>query len=196
MGLATNLSYAHDEHGSNTVWTDSAGKPVLSANGECVRAIDFKELGKESCHDKDIVEESVEAVAKVEPAAEPVPKAEPVYMFERKQYQVLFATDSNLLNAEGKAHLNQLVAFAKNAYHVSALQVTGHADTRGSASYNMDLSAQRVEVVKAYLEAMGVRTTATMAMGENRPVMVNGKEDMDASRRADVVVRAKVIKQQ
>ena len=154
MGLATNLSYAHDEHGSNAVWVDSAGKPVLSANGECVRAIDFNELGKESCHDKDMVEETVAAVAKVEPAAAPapapVPKAEPVYMFERKQFQVLFATDSTVLNAEGKAHLNQLVAFAKNAYHVLALQVTGHADTRGSLSYNMDLSARRVDACLLY----------------------------------------------
>ena len=138
----------------------------MSANGECVRAIDFDELGKESCHDKDMVEETVEVVVKVEPAAVPAPKAEPVYMFKRKEYQVLFATDSAVLNAEGKAHLNELVEFANNAYHVSALQVIGHADTRGSASYSMDLSAQRVDVVKAYLEAQGVRTTATMAMGE------------------------------
>jgi len=196
MGLATNLSFAHGEHGSNTVWKDTAGKPILSANGECVRAIDFDALGKQSCHDEDMVEETVTVVEKVEPAAAPTPKAEPVYMFQRNEYQVLFATDSAVLNAAGRAHLNELVEFANSAYHIAALQVTGHADSRGSAAYNMDLSAQRVDAVKAYLDAQGVRTTATMAMGEKKPVMANGKVDMHASRRADVVIRAKIIKQQ
>ena len=198
VGLATNLAFAHDGHGGNTVWTDAEGAAILSANGECVRAIDFDELGKKSCHDKAEVK-VVEVIEKVEPAAAPAPApapAEPVYMFQRKEHQVLFDTDSAMLTAAGKAQLDKVIEFANNAYHLSALQIKGNTDSRGSEAYNMDLSSQRIDAVKAYLEAQDVRATATMAMGEKNLVMVNGQEDMTASRRADVMVRAKVIKQQ
>ncbi len=194
VGLATNLAFAHDGHGGNTVWTDAEGAAILSANGECVRAIDFDELGKESCHDKAVVAVA-EVIEKVEPAAAPEP-AEPVYMFQREEYRVLFDTDSAMLTAAGKAQLDKVIEFANNAYHLSALQIKGNTDSRGSEAYNMDLSSQRIDAVKAYLEAQDVRATATMAMGEKNLVMVNGQEDMTASRRADVMVRAKVIKQQ
>jgi len=194
VGLATNLAFAHDGHGGNTVWTDAEGAAILSANGECVRAIDFDELGKESCHDKAVVAVA-EVIEKVEPTAAPEP-AEPVYMFQREEYRVLFDTDSAMLTAAGKAQLDKVIEFANNAYHLSALQIKGHTDSRGSEAYNMDLSSQRIDAVKAYLEAQDVRATATMAMGEKNLVMVNGQEDMTASRRADVMVRAKVIKQQ
>ena len=195
IGLASNLTFAHERHGSNTVWTDSEGAPILSSNGECVRAIDFEQLGKTSCHDKAVVE-VVEVIEKVEPATAAPIAVEPVYLFKREAYRVLFDTDKAMLTSAAKAQLDQVIEFANNAYHVAALQIKGHTDSRGSDAYNMDLSAQRIDAVKAYLAAQGVRATATMAMGEKDLVMVNGQEDMAASRRADVIVRAKVIKKQ
>ncbi len=32
------------------MWVTSDGYPVVSTNGECVRAINFADLGRDSCH--------------------------------------------------------------------------------------------------------------------------------------------------
>ena len=42
------------------------------------------------------------------------------------------------------------------AYKHQPITLTGHADERGSNSYNMELSRQRLEAVARYLRGSGV----------------------------------------
>lgn len=194
LALTSTLTFAHGDHGSNAVWRDKDGGLILSANGECVRAINFASLNKDSCHDQ---AEPAPAMEKVEPASNVVvvePAAEPVYILQRQEYTLLFDTDQSDLNTHALMTLADAVMFAKDAHHVLAVQIAAHADSRGSEAYNMNLSQQRADVVKDYLTKNGVKVTSIMAMGEKQPVMVNGQEDLAASRRADITIRAKVVK--
>ena len=193
LALTSTLTFAHDDHGSNAVWRDKDGGLILSANGECVRAIEFASLNKDSCHDQ---AEPAPEVEKVEPASNVVvkPVAEPVYILQRQEYTLLFDTDQSDLNTHALMTLADAVMFAKDAHHVLAVQIAAHADSRGSEAYNLALSQQRADVVKAYLAENGIKVTSIMAMGEKQPVIVNGQEDLAASRRADITIRAKVVK--
>ena len=194
LALSSTLTFAHEDHGSNAVWRDKDGGLILSSNGECVRAIDFASLNKDSCHDQAKPEP---VMVKVEPAtavvvAEPV--KEPVYILQREEYTLLFDTDRAHLTTHSLMTLADAVSFAKDAHHLLAVQIAAHTDTRGSEAYNFGLSQQRADVVKDYLMKNGIKVTSVMAMGEKQPIMLNGKEDMKASRRADITIRAKVVK--
>jgi outer membrane protein OmpA-like peptidoglycan-associated protein len=194
LAFTSTLTFAHGDHGSNAVWRDKDGGLVLSTNGECVRAIDFASLNKDSCHDQ---AEPAPAMVKVEPATAVVvaePPKEPVYILQREEYTLLFDTDQANLNTHSLMTLADAVSFAKNAHHLLAVQIAAHTDSRGSEAYNFALSQQRADVVKAYLTENGINVTSTMAMGEKQLVMVNGQEDLAASRRADITIRAKVVK--
>lgn len=196
LALTSTLTFAHGDHGSNAVWRDKDGGLILSSNGECVRAIDFASLNKNSCHDQ---AQPTPAMEKVEPATnvvvvEPEPAPEPVYILQRQEYTLLFDTDQSDFNTHALMTLADAVVFAKEAHHVLAVQIAAHADSRGTDAYNMALSQRRADAVKAYLTENGVTVTSMMAMGEKQPVMVNGQEDLAASRRADITIRAKVVK--
>jgi outer membrane protein OmpA-like peptidoglycan-associated protein len=204
LGLAIALvvtpSWGHGEHGSNTVWTTTDGHPVVSSNGECVRAIDFASLGRDSCHAPEVVEEMApevveemepevieEMVAEVEPAA-----AMAVFSVENHETSVYFDTDSSALSMTAKTSLDQLVEASQGAEQLLAVQIVGHADTRGDADYNLKLSQQRVNSIVEHLAASGINTTSSFAQGEARPVMENGEENLPASRRANVLIKVQV----
>jgi outer membrane protein OmpA-like peptidoglycan-associated protein len=192
LGLAVALvatsSWGHGEHGSNTVWKTTDGHNVVTTDGECVRAFDFASLERDSCHLPEVMEKPVvEVVEKVEPAAQPVLK---VVSHEAK---INFATDSSTLDMAAKVALHKLLEASRGAEQLLAVQVVGHADTRGEASYNLDLSQRRVDAIAAYLAARGVKTTSTFAQGEGRPVMdENGVENLASSRRAEVLIKTQV----
>ncbi|MEZ5997909.1 MAG: OmpA family protein [Hyphomonas sp.] len=61
------------------------------------------------------------------------------------------------------------VATLCNGYGIS---IEGHTDTRGSDSYNLQLSQERADAVKQYLADRGVDVTAITAIGygETRPI--------------------------
>lgn len=92
-----------------------------------------------------------------------------------------------------KVALHKLLEALPGAEQWLAVQVVGHADTRGDASYNLDLSQRRVDAITAYLATRGVNTTSTFAQGEARPVMDdNGVENLADSRRAEVLIKTQV----
>jgi outer membrane protein OmpA-like peptidoglycan-associated protein len=67
-------------------------------------------------------------------------------------------------------------------YPTMTLEISGHTDDMGSAAYNLDLSQQRANAVKFYLQAKGIapeRLTA-IGFGETKPLapnQVNGKDN-------------------
>jgi outer membrane protein OmpA-like peptidoglycan-associated protein len=204
LGLALALvmtpSWGHGEHGSNTVWKTTDGHQVLSANGECVRAFDFASLGRNSCHAPEIVEVPVVAevvvpvVAEVVVPVEVVEAAAPmaVLSVEPHKTSVYFDTNSAALSMESKMAIDGVIDASLDAEVLLAVQVVGHADSRGDTDYNLNLSQDRVDAVVAHLAARGITTSSSFAQGEARPVMENGTENLSASRRADVLIKAQV----
>jgi outer membrane protein OmpA-like peptidoglycan-associated protein len=75
---------------------------------------------------------------------------------------------------------------------VSGIAVVGHADSRGEAAYNQDLSERRANAVKSYLESKGIIGSLinTSGDGEYSPLSSNDtKEGRAQNRRVDIVVR-------
>ncbi|RDJ97301.1 OmpA family protein [Paraburkholderia lacunae] len=67
----------------------------------------------------------------------------------------------------GKAKLDQLISDLKHVDDVTGIRIEGFTDRLGSDSYNRQLSANRAETVKRYLESGGV-TTPMMARGRGK----------------------------
>ena len=71
------------------------------------------------------------------------------------------------------------------------MQVLGHTDDTGSASYNYDLSQRRAAAVSAVLIGSGVPATRiqTIGRGMDQPVASNATPEGRAlNRRVDIVI--------
>ena len=204
MVLIVTPSWSHGDHGTNTVWKTADGSAILSGNGECVRAMDFASLGRNSCHASEVVEAPalvmpiVEAMPVVEaPVVAIVEKVEPaaakiIYAVETHHDIVHFDSDSSVLAMEAKLTLNKMVEASRGAEQILSVQVVGHADTSGGEDYNLKLSERRVKTVVGYLSARGLRTSSSFVQGEAHPVFENGKENKAASRRAELLIKLQV----
>ena len=103
---------------------------------------------------------------------------------------VNFAFDSDELTYESQAKLDEAVA-TLNANSLVNVQVVGHTDSRGSESYNQNLSERRAAAVVDYLTNNGVSGSrlSSAGMGESQPVADNSTEDgRYQNRRVELVV--------
>lgn len=99
-----------------------------------------------------------------------------------------FATDSNKVDAEGTAKVNEFAAFLKDSSAYKAT-IVGHTDSTGSDKYNKKLSEKRAEKVKSMLVEQGVAADRLTASGEGEkmPVATNKtKEGRAENRRIEV----------
>jgi OOP family OmpA-OmpF porin len=106
-------------------------------------------------------------------AAAPAPRPAPVVVTRvNLSADSLFGFDSSVVNANGKVALDKLSADLRGVQYDS-IQVTGHTDRLGTASYNDALSSRRANAVTDYLVQSGGVTrgkvTASGA-GEARPI--------------------------
>ena len=110
-----------------------------------------------------------------------VPADTPVAAPENDYYMnsVHFDSDSAVLTDSQKLNLKDFIAKAKETGHT--FKLVGRADPTGSAEYNKDLAARRIESVKAYAVSQGVD-------GSKLIPMVKGDEGATGpeSRRVDV----------
>jgi outer membrane protein OmpA-like peptidoglycan-associated protein len=85
---------------------------------------------------------------------------------------VYFPLDSDQLEAEDQALLNEIVA-ALAAQNPSSVTIMGHADRSGGDDYNMDLSERRARTVASALMDAGIPASAinTMGYGETEPAV-------------------------
>ncbi len=88
-----------------------------------------------------------------------------------------FETDSDVVIPSGglEAILSALLDLEPHA----SIEIVGHTDNVGSASYNMDLSHRRAESVRRWLESRGVRPGAisrTRGVGLHEPRVSNATE--------------------
>jgi len=138
-------------------------------------------------------EAAVEPVAETvtEAVAEPAPEpAVVVYQFKNYQTTILFDTDKSNLDADDIGSLEQL-AMASSTGDIVRVHLTGHADSRGTDAYNMSLSERRIQAVVSFLADLNIMVTSFFAQGETAPVLVDGKEDLDLSRRVHVEVKTR-----
>lgn len=90
---------------------------------------------------------------------------------------VTFATNSDLVSANFYKTLND-VAKVMVDYPSTYVDVTGHADSRGSDAYNLELSRKRAISVANYISAQGVaeQRLFVTGMGEAQPIADNNTD--------------------
>ena len=91
---------------------------------------------------------------------------------------VTFATNSSDQNSN---FFTVLVAVAEvvDEYDQTLVEVAGHTDSTGAASYNQTLSDRRAESVARYLESQGVMPLRLIpiGLGQNMPIASNDTVD-------------------
>jgi len=103
---------------------------------------------------------------------------------------VTFAFDSAKLNPQFDPVLDKL-AQTLGEYNKTVIQIAGHTDSTGSHEYNMKLSLQRADSVKAYLESRGVPAArlVTIGAGPDYPIASNDTEEGRAqNRRVEITI--------
>jgi outer membrane protein OmpA-like peptidoglycan-associated protein len=111
---------------------------------------------------------------------------------EKFSGSVRFATGSAELDAEAKSTLDSLVSVG-TGLNGSLVEISGHADSRGSPEFNRRLSQRRVESVVAYLasaQSVPLRKIVNpTGLGESNPIGSNDTEEGRAlNRRVDIKI--------
>ncbi|SLN52240.1 putative lipoprotein YiaD precursor [Aquimixticola soesokkakensis] len=103
---------------------------------------------------------------------------------------ITFATDSAVVRSDLQGDLRSL-AYNLQDYSNTTVDIIGHTDNTGSASYNQDLSARRAAAVSTILTANGVTPNRirSYGRGEDQPVATNLTEEGKAqNRRVEIVI--------
>jgi OOP family OmpA-OmpF porin len=102
--------------------------------------------------------------------------------------KVFFGTGSSHLLPGGRSELRQIARLMKS-YPSLRFEVGGHADSRGSAEYNLSLSQRRAQAVRAYLEHDGkvnMNQLAARGYGESQIVRrERSASELQANRRVE-----------
>jgi OOP family OmpA-OmpF porin len=98
---------------------------------------------------------------------------------------VRFELNSDKISSEYTATLDQIADSLKARPDIKSIEVIGHTDSTGEASYNQTLSERRAQAVADYLIEQGVMAAlfATKGMGESSPVADNATADGRAQNR-------------
>lgn len=103
---------------------------------------------------------------------------------------VLFAFDEASLTAEAEEVLAEFADEIANR-DLSALRIEGHTDSVGSATYNEELSLQRADAVRTFLQTQSVLSGITMetrGAGLSEPVADNETEEgRQQNRRVEII---------
>jgi outer membrane protein OmpA-like peptidoglycan-associated protein len=88
--------------------------------------------------------------------------------------EVLFATNSAVIESQSKPYLNKIAAVLKD-HSGEAVEVSGHTDNQGNDASNQSLSQRRSESVRAYLIKRGAKAEALtpVGYGETQPRETN-----------------------
>lgn len=102
-----------------------------------------------------------------------------------------FGFDNAVLTESSKLILEQAVVVLNQSDAVVKVRIEGHTDSRGTESYNLNLSQRRAEAVEAYLVSRGIDDDRLMPVGkgEGYPVDSNLTEaGRTENRRVDFVI--------
>lgn len=97
---------------------------------------------------------------------------------------IFFKTNSAELESSSIAELNTLVELLTKNANIS-IEISGHTDNVGSATYNLELSTKRAQSVKAYLESKQIASYRLSAVGygQTKPIADNNTEEGKAANR-------------
>lgn len=105
---------------------------------------------------------------------------------------VLFGFDKSGLTADAKTNLDKLVKVL-GTYPDTDIEVQGHTDSKGSESYNRNLSVERASAASNYLRGNGVTTNriSIKGFGESTPKYSNDSESgRSQNRRVEFLITA------
>jgi outer membrane protein OmpA-like peptidoglycan-associated protein len=104
---------------------------------------------------------------------------------------LLFDFDSDQVLPAARTNLDNLAASLQE-YKDSDLMIVGHTDSKGTDSYNQDLSERRARAAASYLRSRGVtRRIQSLGRGETEPVATNDTDDgRQQNRRVEVAIYA------
>ncbi len=176
----------------------AGGNAIVTGLGECLILGGYSEDNtNDGCEGREAAAEPEPEPEVKAPEPEPEPKKEDIVSIATLGGKALFDTNSDTLNGEGEQALADLLVQLERFQEVTAIYVTGHTDSRGSESYNQDLSERRAATVAAYLEAAYPDVdVASQGMGESVPRETNSTaEGRQANRRVEVQVTAKSVTQ-
>lgn len=105
---------------------------------------------------------------------------------------VLFGFDQSGLSNEAKTNLDKLV-LVLDSYADTDIELQGHTDSKGSVSYNQNLSVERAKAVSEYLANRGIASSrvVTKGYGEEVPKYENDTADgRTKNRRVEFLITA------
>ncbi|KXF77500.1 cell envelope biogenesis protein OmpA [Paramesorhizobium deserti] len=90
---------------------------------------------------------------------------------------ITFDTDQDAVKSQFYSTLNS-VAIVLRKFNQSLVDIYGHTDSTGSASYNQQLSQRRAQSVANYLGSQGIdqRRFAVIGYGDTQPIASNSSE--------------------
>lgn len=106
--------------------------------------------------------------------------------------KVLFGFDQSVLTASARTNLDKLSNVLKK-YPDTDIQIIGHTDSKGTESYNQDLSERRAGSVYTYLLSRDITASriTTVGMGEEDPIATNDTDEgRSFNRRVEFVITA------
>ncbi|GHN01008.1 hypothetical protein WSM22_24970 [Cytophagales bacterium WSM2-2] len=97
---------------------------------------------------------------------------------------IYFDFDKTTLKSESFVELNKVVDFLKQNAKIS-VEIAGHTDSKGSDTYNLNLSQGRSQAVVDYLASQGIDKSRMQAhgYGESKPIDTNDTEEGQANNR-------------
>ncbi|WGM37839.1 OmpA family protein [Caulobacter sp. NIBR1757] len=108
------------------------------------------------------------------PPPEPPPPPPPP-QYEAREFIVYFPFDQSILTPEAQTVVSEAAQYAQ-AGNATRIVVVGHADTSGSAKYNVGLSQRRSKAVADALVGLGVNSGVLSVdwKGEAEPAVATG----------------------
>lgn len=191
-GFVADLTTARDQLTAVLSPENTTAQPQLAARAQFFYDC-WLEQQEEAWQEDDITScregfyRSVKALMGV-PAPAPEPEATPLIF--SSSYIVFFEWDKYTLTADAMGIVNtaaqDLLNSGEENYEVI---LNGHADSSGSAEYNLKLSQKRAEAVKAALVEHGIKAESIQyfAFGESDPrIPTPDKKREPANRRVEI----------
>jgi outer membrane protein OmpA-like peptidoglycan-associated protein len=168
------------------------------AAAEQDRALQAQALGSERAARADAEQKAAQADERAKEAQASLAKLAAVKQEDRGLVitlsgSVLFASNQAVLLPEARTRLDQ-VAAALLATKERKIVIEGYTDSRGSDTYNEELSRRRADAVREYIVSRGYDgdLVTSTGMGKARPVADNGTAEGRANnRRVEIVVQPK-----
>jgi outer membrane protein OmpA-like peptidoglycan-associated protein len=109
---------------------------------------------------------------------------------EAKEFIVYFPFDQYILTPEAQTVVSEAASYATGG-NANRVVVVGHADTSGSAAYNVRLSERRAKAVADALVGAGVNSSVLSVdwKGESAPAVATGdgvKEPLNRRATVDI----------